>query len=287
LQSGVTLVEMAMVLVVIGLIIMTVFPALNALRSSGQRTLTQSNLQSLMLATAAYAQANGCLPCPTPPATLGNGFGHVRGDTSASPAACGTCAAPEGIAPFMALGVTSATAHDGWGHWITMRVDPALTSNPTNTPNPAGVIPPTAPCTAADLAANPVTSSCTIQGASQKGLCRAGLATTNRIQVTTPGNTNPQQAAVIFVSHGANGFGSFIASAFVLPDNGAQIPFPSSVPACTGTTGYARCNASGTTQFVNASQVVGGNDPYDDMLAYADRNTLLSMFGNGSCQTVW
>ncbi|HUY69187.1 MAG TPA: type II secretion system protein [Alphaproteobacteria bacterium] len=286
-SEGFTLVEMAVVLIVIGLIVLAVFPALTALRMSGQRTLTQSNLNSLMRATAAYAEANGCLPCPTPASTIGSGFGRVRGDGSASPAACGACAAPEGIAPFMSLGLPAEAARDGWGHWITMRVDPALTVNPANSANPVGVVPPFAPCTAADLAASPVTASCRLQGASQKGLCRTGLAAAGRIDVTTPGNANPQQTAVIFVSYGAQGYGSFSASVNLTGTNGAQLPFPSSMPACSASEGFTRCNAAGTTQFVDAPITVGGGDPYDDLLAYADRNTLLSMFGNGSCQTVW
>src|SRR5580704_2122951 len=102
MRQGFTLVEMAVVLVIIGLLIMTVFPALIALRMGSQRSLTQSNLQALMLATAAYVQANGCVPCPVPlvvgvPPPAG-GFGRVRGDTVA--AACNGCPAPEGIPPF-------------------------------------------------------------------------------------------------------------------------------------------------------------------------------------------
>ena len=58
---------------------------------------------------------------------------------------------------------------------------------------------------------------------------------------------------------------------------------------CTATNGIgaAYCNAANTTQFVDASVTRNGSSTYDDVLAYADRNTLVSMFGNGSCQTVW
>ncbi len=129
---------MAVVLVIIGLVILTVFPALTAARTGSQRMLTQNNLQALMLATAAYVQANGCLPCPTPPAVFGNGFGIVRGDATVNPNACGACPTPEGIPPYMSLGVPASTAHDGWGQWISMRVDPALTAA-------FNVVPPTKP----------------------------------------------------------------------------------------------------------------------------------------------
>lgn len=280
---GFTLVEMAVVLVIIGLLILTIFPALTALRSHSQRSLTQSNLQSLMLATAAYVQANGCLPCPST-TTLSGGFGHVRGDSSASPLPCGACRVPEGVVPYISLGVPIATARDGWGHWISMRVDPVLTLN-------YGVIPPTAPCTETDLPPNIVTPTCQTLHASQKGLCSTGLNAANRIIVLTPnGSPTPpsQQAAVIFISHGSSGYGSFFEQVFPpSSNNGQRLPFPSTAPGCSATGGFAQCNADGNTTYADTQIVQGGVDAYDDVLAYADRNTLVSMFGNGSCQTVW
>jgi hypothetical protein len=141
-----------------------------------------------------------------------------------------------------------------------------------------------------------VNNACTVSslqaGISLQGMCApsgAGigqLSKANSIAVATPG-ANSQFAAVIFVSYGANGYGSFYASPVLLHGlNGVAIPVPSNYPACSAG-GYAACNAAGTNQFVDAPIVVTGNAPYDDVLAFADRNTLVSMLGNGSCQTVW
>jgi type II secretory pathway pseudopilin PulG len=317
-ESGVTLVEMAVVLVVIGLIIFTIFPAINAVRMSSQRSTTQSNLQSLMLATAAYVQANGCLPCPTPAGTIGAAFGLAGSTTgtgaSKTSSACGTCSVPEGIPPFISLGIPASTAEDGWGRWITMRVDPALTGNATNF---TVVVPPTKPvacacsapvggaCTATPTTctcSTPVNSVCTPlpTGISQQGLCTANLSKSTGAQpitVTAPSG-GTQQAAVIFVSHGSNGYGSYVASALSNPNgtNGCRLQFPTVAQGCpqalscpAGATGLAaaECNASGTANFVNAATQLNGSSTYDDLLAYADRNTLVSMFGNGACQTVW
>jgi type II secretory pathway pseudopilin PulG len=244
---------MAIVLVIIGLIMMTVFPALNAVRTSNQRALTESNLHNLMLATAAYVQANGCLPCPGNPAAIGASFG-----TTGNGVACGVCAAPEGIPPFAALEIPATTAHDGWGHWITMRVDPTLTAN-------FGVKPPSG----------------------TTGMCAAAIVhNANSINVTTPGG-GTQPAAVIFVSYGATGYGSYFAQAIStgLGGNGAQLPTPGVATPYTCAEGYAACNASQTTQFVDADYVAGSG--YDDRLVYAGRNVLVSMFGNTSCSTGW
>jgi prepilin-type N-terminal cleavage/methylation domain-containing protein len=316
-RSGFTLVEMAVALIIIGLVILAVFPALMAMRAGSQRGLTQSNLQALMTATAAYAQANGCLPCPTPASAIGNGFGRVRGDASAAPPACGICSTAEGIPPFASLGVPAAVAHDGGGHWITMRVDPALTIN-------FGIAPPAKPvacacsapasgtctatscstvvngiCTGAPIGCAcgpPVNNVCAPlpMSISQQGLCEPSgtgpglLSKANSIAVQTPGGAK-QTAAVLFVSHGANGYGSFYAN----PVNGAfgngwTLTFPPGTASC-GVGGYAECNSAATNSplFYDAPPVTGGSAAYDDMLAYVDRNTLVSMLGNGSCQTVW
>lgn len=176
-----------------------------------------------------------------------------------------------------------------------MRVDPALTAVAFGT-----AVPPTMACTSADVTANVpscVINSVSQQGTSKKGLCQAGLSTTNRVKIQTP-NGAAQQAAVIFVSHGSQGYGSFVADAsafLVRNNNGARLPFPSNAPACplNPSTVYsssnpglaaAQCNATGANTFVNAMMM----DSYDDMMVFADRNTLVGMLGGGAaCQTVW
>lgn len=286
--AGFTLVEMAVVMVVIGLLILTVFPALQTARMASQRAATQSNLQSLMRATAAFVQANGCVPCPVPTNSISvpGGFGRVRGDTAA--AACNGCAVAEGIPPFVSLGIPAGVAHDGWGRWITMRVDPALTTAALGK-----VYPPTAPCTAADLAAVPVTPSCVLTGASQKGLCQSGLPNASRVQIKTPAGAT-QTAAVLFLSHGANGYGAYQADASVnyLPNGmaGCRVNFPDIAATCLQTvpcgtpfdgSGYAKCNATGRNTFYNPDPQAD----YDDMMLFAGRDDLVAMLGSGACQS--
>lgn len=248
---------MSVVLVVIGLIILIVFPALTALRSATQQNLTSTNLQALLRAAAAFVQANGCVPCPTPATTTGAGFGVVRG---ASGAACGACDNPEGIPPYVSLGLPASMARDGWGRWITMRVDPALTED-------FKIVPPSA-------------------GTGQTGLCKAGLSKAKTITVTAPSGP-AQQAAILFLSHGPNGYGAYTASAVAGATNGERLPFPPSAPACAGNNGPERCNAAATGQFRDAPQAKSGPKIFDDMMLYLDRNALVSLFGNGACATAW
>lgn len=276
-----TLVEMAFVLVIIGLVMATILPALQIVRAASQIDATNANLNSLMKATAAYVQANGCLPCPANPAATGGNFGRVG--LSSATAACGTCAAAEGIAPFVSLGIAAGVAHDGWGHWISMRVDPALTVL-QSTSGTSVFVPPFAACNATDVS-NGICASAQL-GLSAKGFCRSGIAATNRINVTTPSGMT-QQAAVIFVSHGKEGYGSFFAQARNVLNNGERLAFTGNYAACTATGGYAQCNANGDAAFVDAQSYEGDSDRYDDLVVYADRNIMASFFGNGSCQTTW
>ena len=287
-NDGFTLVEMSVVLVIIGLLILTIFPALTSLRAGSQRSVTQNNLQALMLATASFVQANGCLPCPTPASTVGNGFGRVRGDTAV--ASCSGCTLAEGIPPFVSLGISPNVARDGWGHWFTMRVDPALTAAALG-----AVVPPTRQCTADEMTK---LAACKSTSASQNGLCQNGLRTVVGavpISVTMPGSS-AQQVAVLFVSHGSKGYGALVADTLInsAGSNGCRLPFPNQAAICppkTGTCaapstglGYAQCNANGANSFYNPPP----SGDYDDVIAYADRNMIVSMLGNGTaCQTVW
>lgn len=241
-----------MVTVIMGLVVMTVLPALAILRDSNQASLTQSNLRSLMLATAAFVQANGCLPCPAVPGGSGTNFGKLGSAT-----ACGACNGGKqmGIPPFAALGLPASVAHDGWGNWITMRVDSNL----------AGLTPVVPP-------------------ASNKGLCAAGLSPADKISVTVRQGAT-QSAAVIFISHGKDGYGAYIAE----PLKTGIRPFPGTGYAeCSAYTGFAKCNANkNTNQFYDLASYTDSADTYDDVLAFADRNVLVSMLGTASCSTTW
>jgi prepilin-type N-terminal cleavage/methylation domain-containing protein len=277
-RRGFTLVEMCVVLVVIGLLIGTILPPLMAWRKASQESLTQSNLQTLLRASAAYVQANGCLPCPTPVMAAANGFGVVRGDVSASPAPCGSCPAWEGVAPFVSLGLPLAIAKDGWGRWIRMRVDPALTAA-------FGIVPPFASCSTG--------TACVSSTSAVNGFCKVGIDATNRINVVTPPSTTQQKAAILFLSHGANGFGAYVRKEVVDGANPSLIGFPAGTSSCASG-GREACNANAEgaddanrPSFYNATFVVSDANGFDDLMVYLDRNGLAAFFGNGACASAW
>ncbi len=278
-HRGFTLVEAAMVVVIVGLVAGMVYPAMLALRASTQRAATETALQGLARATAAFVTANGCVPCPTPGAVSGPEFGRVPLDSQGLGLPCGACSShqdwikgrvPEGIPPFISLGLPASAARDGWGLWITMRVDPALTGA-------FGVAPPFTPCTTADVTAH----ICATVGGSTKGLCKSGLSKTGaptvQLSDSTQQSVPPPSAAVVFVSHGPNGYGAFLASALSNGLNGERLSFPEPSSASEV------CNADGNTSFCDYPQ--GAN--FDDRLLYFDRNALVSFLGQGACSTTW
>lgn len=269
-SGGFTLPEMAIVVVIAGLLLVTLLPALRATQSAAALSATQSNLQTLLRATAAYLAANGCLPCPTPGNKI---FGAEQGKVgTAGNVPCGGCVSNDGIAPFASLGVDATTAKDGWGRWITMHVDPALTS-PT-------------PCTAEEIVSG--VAGCSKNDRLQSGFCRAesrsGAALQQRISIRYQ-NAGNGAASVLLLSHGANGYGAYIKQ----PQNGtdpcdnSRMNFPNGA-RCPGSA--EACNnkcLSSDNQFYEIQR----GENFDDILAYADRNALVSLLGSGSCTTKW
>jgi len=249
-ETGFTLVEMSFVLVIIGLVITIVFPALKSIRQNTQNQVTQFNLDALMKSSAAYVQANGCLPCPTPKTATGQRIGRVRGDTNNY--ACGDCLDPEGIVPFVSLGIPMKMAKDGFGNWVTMRIDPALAVN---------------------FRVVPVEKN--------TGFCQANLSSSNRIKIRNKfGSEN--EAAIIFVSHGINGKGAFrhYSTGF----NRILSVFNRN---CSVLGAFEHCNSDGDNNFVNANYTTSDYETFDDQIRFLDRNSLVTYLGNVACQTVW
>lgn len=271
MRKGFTLIEMSLVLVIIGMIIVIVFPALQAIRSNTQYTLTRNNLDYLMRTSAAFTHAHGCVPCPTPAGTTGHGFGHVRGNNSGD--MCGDCTIAEGIPPFASLGIPQRMAKDGWGRWFTMRIDPALATN-------FGPQPPTAACTASDNQA-----TCPLDH-SAKGLCAMNISKANTLQIRTPGGTT-QEAAILFLSHGANGFSSYRAGPLNIGQANNHPSYDGPSTNCSLFGGFERCNTDGNNVFTDADRNNNTGAPFDDFLYHLKRNALISLLGNHICETVW
>ncbi len=112
---GFTLVEMAIVLVIVGLLISAFLAPLSAQRDLKDYSDTKLHLEQIREALYGYAIINGGLPCPTTTAdpTDNVNYGH-------SDATC-LLTDPAGVLPWKDLGVQES---DSWGMQRNVTTDP-------------------------------------------------------------------------------------------------------------------------------------------------------------------
>jgi prepilin-type N-terminal cleavage/methylation domain-containing protein len=116
-QQGFSLLEMAVVLVVLGLILGGMLIPLSTQMEKQDRDETKKILQDIQDALIGYAMTNGRLPCPD---TDGDGIIDMAG----------TCANVQGTIPWADLGVGK---QDAWGQPFTYRVTGSFADNTNGT----------------------------------------------------------------------------------------------------------------------------------------------------------
>lgn len=118
-QRGFSLVELAIVLVIVALLSGGLMLGLSGQREQIQSREAQEQLELLRDALLGFAMSNGRLPCPANPAlTIGNGGGN-EAFNNCTPADCSadkTCALEHGGIPWQTLGVKET---DPWGNRFT------------------------------------------------------------------------------------------------------------------------------------------------------------------------
>jgi prepilin-type N-terminal cleavage/methylation domain-containing protein len=126
--SGFTLIEMAIVLLIVTLLLGGLLMPLSAQVEQRKVSETQKTLEEIKEALLGFAIANGRLPCPA------NAISHG----AEAPAGGGACAnALDGFVPAVTLGITPTDdqgfAIDGWGQRIRYAVTTANSRAATST----------------------------------------------------------------------------------------------------------------------------------------------------------
>lgn len=103
-QRGFTLVEIAIVLVIIGVMLASVTGGLGAFRDSAKIKQTSRYLEDARTALETFATLNGYLPCPD-----SDGDGISEGDADDRPANAAECSASMGALPYLDLGLERQT----------------------------------------------------------------------------------------------------------------------------------------------------------------------------------
>lgn len=116
-ENGFTLVELAIVMVIVALLLGGIMSTLSTQRDIANTRETQKRLSEIHDALLGFAAANGRLPCPdtdTDPTAAGYGLEE---------ASCSTSLTEEGYLPWKTLGVS---ATDAWGSQRTNAADPRI-----------------------------------------------------------------------------------------------------------------------------------------------------------------
>jgi prepilin-type N-terminal cleavage/methylation domain-containing protein len=119
--AGFTLVEMAVVVVLMGIMLTLGLRMLQATQNNAAWSETKLKQERIKVALVSFLRTNGRLPCPD----------SALPPTGVEPAVC-LINAGRGVLPWRVLGMSIGDAQDGWSNFFTYRVanrTPATASN--------------------------------------------------------------------------------------------------------------------------------------------------------------
>ena len=210
-QTGFSLVELAVVIVIIGLLATMGISALNVQQANGAITATKKNQETIKDALIGYLGKNKHLPCPATD-ELG-GIDLAARNSGTSPPNCKTSF---GLVPYAELGLPRSVALDGWDNFYNYAVSPQWTASL----NTSGI-------NVGSTTSNPANAF------------NAGNIGTIQVKTRLPANQNPpanlSTAVVALISSGINGFGAYTIkgtqrSAPTSADEASNAIAPSSLP---------------------------------------------------------
>jgi prepilin-type N-terminal cleavage/methylation domain-containing protein len=220
---GFTLVEIAVVLLVLALLLGILATFSGGLVAQQRREITRQRLQGVDTALALFVAQNKRLPCPADGALASsNASAGVENPNPPTTAACANDQA-RGVVPWRALGLAEQDVTDGWGNRFTYRVATAFVltgsmnfsrCDPVGTRDVSG----TSPDSVNGYCFNPTASTAFTPSewtAPQKvtagrGLRVRNLAGTVIMEPDTSATTVPNTGAgYVVISHGENAAGAY------------------------------------------------------------------------------
>jgi prepilin-type N-terminal cleavage/methylation domain-containing protein len=225
-DAGFTLIEIAVVIVVLSLLIAMIAGIATAMLGQQRREATRQRLAGVETAIALFVSQNKRLPCPADGRISGTASGagiEARNDTTDVCEVGGAAnTQTHGVVPWQALGLAEQDVTDGWGNRLTYRVAPELVLDSAmdfTACDPGGAFDltgtPLGRCNqvgagATDCSSANFPSRCTPPSAytQDKGLRVRNLVSPT--PVMNPGQTPVSTgAAYVVISHGENGQGAY------------------------------------------------------------------------------
>jgi prepilin-type N-terminal cleavage/methylation domain-containing protein len=267
-MRGFTLLEMAIVLAIIGLVMGTLLTMTKTLTTSSKIAATQSKEALIKAALINFIATNNRLPCPGDPSPT-----VLSGISAGSEAiTSGVCNATglihnstfgtvvTGVVPWIQLGLSQEAATDGYNQLFSYQVTLSATTT---------------------VAATSVTASGqrTISGlrgdislfsATPPVAATSLTALGNQINYCTPANfsVNPCAAVAIIVSHGEDLIGAFTLGGQTQPTTADELE-----------------NANNDSYFVKHDFSINSANPFNDIILPLSVNDLLSSLStNGTVQ---
>lgn len=225
-RCGFTLAELAVALVIVGLLLASALIPLSAQIELKSVADTQRTMDQIRDALVGFALANGRLPCPANGALA---EGNTSAGTESKNVANTACLSETGVLPWAVLGVPQT---DAWGRRFTYRVASIFADDNSlatwQTTSPATQSP---TCSPSPTPASPTSFA----------LCSVGnLSVYTRAESNHLTSAYAQNVAAVVVSHGKNGYGAYNA-------NGSQVVAPAS-----GTDEYINYSGGTTTTIVTS-----------------------------------
>ena len=228
--------EMAVVVAIMAVLMAMGLATATSVMQNTQRNATKEKQSLLKDALIAYFLTNKRLPCPDTGSNVGNtGRDGLENRTAGGvvPDVTSNCTAGIGTVPYLSLGISRSQALDGYGNFMTYRLDAVAGRNWHLT---ATFIP-----------------SCVIPNITVAPLL--GLAVNSA--VATP---EVEAAAVVLISHGANGWGAW--------NQGNTNASQNIAPVTPAELGNTQLNPAAPVAYRNYVYSDAVADPFDDIVQF-------------------
>jgi prepilin-type N-terminal cleavage/methylation domain-containing protein len=250
---GFSLIEIAIVLVVVGLIVSGGLLGISPVLQANKVTQTNTQLDKIEQTLVLYVIQNGCLPCPgdATAATLAGanaGQSEATGAVYYSTGCHATCQYAQGLVPWVSLGLARTDVTDPFGSFIDYVVATGLTGSTTMQRTPPSTYP-------------TATTSLQVQNT-------AAVAQTQ---------ANPNGAAYVLISHGPDGSYGYAAANGTLrtdPNGGAK----QTLNEASGTAAPNAVYVQDTPQ-----GAASANGFFDDIVRFRTAPVIIQLCGSNAC----